>query len=116
MDRDHRRFDRHAPVSIQMPYGLIEELSKDVSPLASFVLHSAGTQPRPSRLRRCWQTVGHEPPGRATVCGWGFLSCSWQSSWVNLADWDGCYSRADNLRVDQSFLIYKCQDALRDRK
>ena len=36
MDRDHRRFDRHTPVSIQMPDGLIEELSKDVFPSGLF--------------------------------------------------------------------------------
>jgi len=57
--RDHCRFDRHTPVSIQMPDSLIEELPKEVFPLASFVLHSAGTQPRPERLGRCWQTVRH---------------------------------------------------------
>ena len=56
MDRDHRRFDRHTPVSIQMPDSLIEQLSKDVSLLASLVLHSARKQPRPRRLRRCRQT------------------------------------------------------------
>src|SRR5271166_341989 len=50
MDRDHCRFDRHAPVSIQMPDGLIEELSKDMSRLASLVLHSARKLPRPRRL------------------------------------------------------------------
>ncbi len=58
MDRDHCRFDRHAPVSIQMPDSLIEQLSKDVSPLASLVLHSARKQPRPRRLRRCRETGG----------------------------------------------------------
>ena len=29
LDRDHRRFDRQPPISIQMLDGLIEELSKD---------------------------------------------------------------------------------------
>ena len=72
-------------VSIQMPDGLIEELSKDVSPLASLVLHSARKQPRPRRLTALltnrWFNgyAGHDPPGRAAVCGWGFLSCSWAS-------------------------------------
>ena len=83
LDRDHRRFDRHTPVSIQMPDGLIEELSKDVFPLASLVLHSARKQPRPRRLTAVptnrWfnGSAAHDPPGRAAVCGWGFLSCSW---------------------------------------
>src|SRR5271165_3416825 len=83
MDRDHYRFDRHAPVSIQMPDGLIEELSKDVFPLASWVLHSARKLPRPRRLTELltnrWfnGSAALDPPGRAAVCGWGFLSCSW---------------------------------------
>ena len=83
MDRDHRRFDRHTAVSIQMLDGLLEELSKDVFPLASLVLHSAGKQPRPRRLtalpinRSFNGFVGHDPPGRAAVCGWGSRSCSW---------------------------------------
>ena len=46
------------PVSIEMPDSLIEELPRDVSRLASLVLHSAGKQPRPRRLRRCRQTGG----------------------------------------------------------
>src|SRR5271166_1335347 len=80
--RDHCRFDRHAPVSIQMPDGLIEELSKDMSRLASLVLHSARKQPRPRKLtalpinRSFNGYAGLDPPGRAAVCGWGFLSCS----------------------------------------
>src|SRR5271157_187062 len=50
MDRGHRRFESHTPVSIEMPDNLIEELPRDVSRLASLVLHSAGKQPRPRRL------------------------------------------------------------------
>ena len=50
LDRDHYRFDRHAPVSIQMLDGLIEELSKDEFSPASLVLHSARKQPRPRRI------------------------------------------------------------------
>src|SRR5208337_4969109 len=46
------------PVSIEMPDSLIEELPRDVSRLASLVLHSAGKRPRPRRLRRCRQTGG----------------------------------------------------------
>ena len=83
MDRDHCRFDRHTPVSIEMPDSLIEELSKDVFPLASLVLHSARKLPRPRRLTALpinrWFNgfVGHDPPGRAAVCGWDSRSCSW---------------------------------------
>ena len=46
------------PVSIQMPDSLIEELSKDVSRLASLVLHSARKQPRPRRLTAVLKTGG----------------------------------------------------------
>ena len=82
MDRDHRRFDRHTAVSIQMLDGLLEELSKDVFPLASLVLHSARKLPRPRRLTAVLTSLwfngfaGHDPPGRVAVCGWGFHSCS----------------------------------------
>ena len=85
MNRDHCRFDRHAPVSIQMPDSLIEQLSKDVSPLASLVLHSARKLPRPRRitalLTNRWFNgyAGHDPPGRAAVCGWACHFCSWAS-------------------------------------
>ena len=90
MDRDHRLFDRHTPVSIQMPDGLIEELPRDVSRLASLVLHSARKQPRPRRLtalpinRSFNGFVAHDPPGRAAVCGWGSRSCSWGVGLINL--------------------------------
>ena len=65
-------------VSIQMLDGLIEELSKDMSRLASLVLHSARKQPRPRKLTALltnrWFNgyAGHDPPGRAAVCGLGF--------------------------------------------
>src|SRR5271157_1174522 len=78
MDRDHRRFDRHTPVSIEMPDSLIEELPRDVSRLASLVLHSAGKRPRPRRLTAVltnrWfnGSAALDPPGRAAVCGLGF--------------------------------------------
>ena len=58
--------------------GLIEELSKDVFPLASLVLHSARKLPRPRRLTALltnrWfnGSAALDPPGRAAVCGWGF--------------------------------------------
>jgi len=64
--------------------GLIEELSKDVFALASLVLHSACKLPRPRRLIELltnrWfnGSAALDPPGRAAVCGWGFLSCSWE--------------------------------------
>ena len=45
-------------VSIQMPDGLIEELSKDVSSLASLVLHSARKQPTKEEQGACRQTGG----------------------------------------------------------
>jgi len=45
-------------VSIQMTDDLLEELSKDVSPLASLVFHSARKLPRPRRIRRRWQAGG----------------------------------------------------------
>jgi len=60
-----------------MPDSLIEELPRDVSRLASLVLHSAGKQPRLRRLTAVltnrWFNgyAGHDPPGRAAVCGWG---------------------------------------------
>ena len=63
-------------VSIEMPDSLIEELRRDVSRLASLVLHSARKLPRPRRLtalpinRSFNGLVGHDPPGRAAVCGW----------------------------------------------
>ncbi len=50
MDRDNRRFERHSSVSIQMPDGLLEKLSKNLFPLTSLMLHFAGSLPRPSRL------------------------------------------------------------------
>ena len=81
--RDHRRFDRHTPVSIEMPDSLIEELSKDVFPLASLVLHSARKLPRPRRLiallTNRWfnVSVALDSPGRAVVCGWDSQFYSW---------------------------------------
>ena len=72
-------------VSIQMLDGLLEELSKDVFPLASLVLHSARKLPRPRRitalLTNRWFNgyAALDSPGRAVVRGWGFLSCSWAS-------------------------------------
>ena len=70
-------------VSIQMLDGLIEELSKYEFSSASLVLHSARKLPKPRRLTELltnrWfnGSVALDPPGRAAVCGWGFLSCSW---------------------------------------
>ena len=101
MDRDHRRFDRHTPVSIQMPDGLIEELSKDMSRLASLVLHSARKQPRPRKLTALltnrWFNgyAGHDPPGRAAVCGLGFLLLFLTIGLINLG-WLGWLFFADN--------------------
>ena len=118
LDRDHYRFDRHAPVSIQMPDGLIEELSKDVFPLASLVLHSARKLPRLRRLTALltnrWfnVSVALDSPGRAVVCGWGSHSCYWASVSSNLAGWDGCCSRANDFRFHQSLSIYYCQKPL----
>ena len=92
--RDHYLFDRHTPVSIQMLDGLIEELSKDVFPLASLVLHSARKLPRPRRLTAAptsrWFNgfAGHHPPGGAAVCGWGFLLLFLGIGLINL-DWLG---------------------------
>src|SRR5271157_40874 len=63
------------PVSIEMPDSLIEEHSRDVSRLASLVLHSAGKQPRPRRLtalpinRSFNGYAALDPPGKAAVCG-----------------------------------------------
>ena len=100
-DRDHCRFDRHAPVSIQMPDGLIEELSKDMSRLASLVLHSARKQPRPRKLTALltnrWFNgyAGHDPPGRAAVCGLGFPLLFLTIGLINLG-WLGWLFFADN--------------------
>src|SRR5271157_1752409 len=79
-----------------MSDGLIEKLSQAVPPLASLVLHSARKQPRPRRLTAVptnrWfnDFVGNDPTGRAAVCGWGFLSCSWGllvSVLISLRNW-----------------------------
>jgi len=49
MDRDHRRFENHTPVSIQMLDGLLEKLSKEVFPLAScFILIASSRDQRGS--------------------------------------------------------------------
>ncbi len=105
-------------VSIQMTDDLLEELSKDVSPLASLVFHSARKQPRPRRITALltsrWSngSAALDSPGRAVVCGWGSHSCSWASVSSNLAGWDGCCSRANDFRFHQSLSIYYCQKPL----
>ena len=44
-------------VLIQMTDDLLEELSKDVSPLASLAFHSARKQPRPRRISAADESV-----------------------------------------------------------
>jgi len=57
MDRDHRRFENHTPVSIQMLDGLLEKLSKEVFPLASCFTLLASSRDQ-GGSRRCRQTGG----------------------------------------------------------
>ena len=81
--------------------GLIEELSKDVSPLASLVLHSARKQPRPRRitalLTNRWfnGSAALDPPGRAAVCGWGSRLLFLTVGLINLG-WLGWLLFAEN--------------------
>jgi hypothetical protein len=71
-----RKTDNHVEVSFALN-------ASELFPLASLVLHSARKLQRPWRLtalpinRSFNGYAGHDPPGRAAVCGWGFLSCSW---------------------------------------
>ena len=105
-------------VSIQMPDGLIEELSKDVFPLASLVLHSARKQPRPRRLTALlinrWfnGSAAHDPPGRAAVCGWGFPLLFLGVGLINLGWLGWVFFAANDLRFDQSLFIQLCQEPL----
>jgi len=71
--------------------GLIEELSKDVFPLASLVLHSARKQPRPRKLtalpinRSFNGIVAHDPPGKAAVLRLGIPLLFLGVGLINLA-------------------------------
>ena len=100
------------PVSIEMPDSLIEELPRDVSRLASLVLHSARKQPRPRKLRRCRQTGGSTAMRDMTYLGEPQCAAGDSSlvpgGWADQPCLDGCSSRSNNnLQVDQSLFTFK---------
>ena len=103
-----------------MPDGLIEELSKDMSRLASLVLHSARKQPRPRRLTALltnrWFNgyAGHDPPGRAAVCGLGFPLLFLTIGLINLGWLGWLFFAATDLQFDQQapFIIARSLSVL----